>query len=100
MTLIAKPPRTSSLTIRQMGERVLLFDQDGSLIADIPWDKAEELGKALICKAASAEIAHWTSIDRFFDGGVKYRRILGMPVITSKDQMERLGNGLKNLTST
>lgn len=86
-----------SLTVSVRGTKVVLLSE-GELIAEMPWDKAEELGKVLARQARKAEANHWLEIDPYFTGGVKVKRVCGLPVLTSKEQMENLGNGLKKIT--
>jgi hypothetical protein len=84
--------QVKALTIRREGTNVLLFDgKTGALIARMPWDVAERLAVGLMAKAAEAETAFWYDADKYFDGGIKVKRVLGTPVVTSVEQLNRLG---------
>ena len=47
-------PATDQVTIRQEGTRIVLL-RNGSLLLDMPWGAALEVGRALIAKARQAE---------------------------------------------
>lgn len=91
------PHEHRGVTVRQEGTRVLLLSEAGEVLLDMPWEKAEELARAVAIKAADAEALHWSAIKRHIPG-LRVTRVLGMPVVTSERQMEALGGGLKNLS--
>lgn len=46
--------RSEQITIRREGTHILLL-KNGVLFADMPWDKAEQVARAIMSKARSAE---------------------------------------------
>ena len=97
MALTFVIPEHKETTVRVEGTRVLLLGKRGEIVFDLPWDKAEELGKAIIRQAAKAEMNHWVVMQKLVPNGLKVKRILGIPVITSQEQLECLGNALKRI---
>lgn len=78
-----------AISVRSVGEQVVVL-KNGLLIAEMHWNHAEQLGKALIAKAQDAEQEHWKRVTKKLGHESPVKRILGVPVITQADELERM----------
>ena len=76
---------------RRPRTEVVLVDGEGVAVGRWPWRHALQLAHRLRAACKLAEENHWAVIEPYFTDGVRVKRILGLPLLESKQQLERLG---------
>lgn len=93
MNLLNNLPQTQRMAIKVEGTRVLVIIDD-RLVANLPWEAAQEVSRSIMHRAKVAEQNHWAEIERYQP--VPIKNLLGIPVVTSYKQYERMGDRKPN----